>query len=122
MAHADFFPLPRPSGFLAYDVCNNLAVPNGRSLSVTNRVHSVPKISAEVELDMWTDKISVSTEAKISCDYRRCDVLAAQIKLMALPVPREDVPPLPFSKQQEANFWFFLAAICHQTSPLGLQG
>lgn len=53
-------------------------------------------------------------------DRRRCEQVARQLQIMSLPSPKEDVPPMPFSKAEEANFWFLLAAICHQTSPVGL--
>jgi hypothetical protein len=49
-----------------------------------------------------------------------CEAIAKKLNQMTLPVPKEDVPALPFTPHEEANFWFFLAAICHQTSPLGL--
>jgi hypothetical protein len=50
----------------------------------------------------------------------RCRQVAKAIAAMDVPAPREDVPKLPFSRDEEANFWFLLAAICHQTSPAGL--
>lgn len=50
---------------------------------------------------------------------RRCLEVAKAINGVVIPLPVEDVPLLPFSKEEEANFWFFLAAICHQTSPVG---
>lgn len=53
-------------------------------------------------------------------DRIRCEQVARQLQIMSLPSPKEDVPPMPFSKAEEANFWFLLAAICHQTSPVGL--
>lgn len=60
--------------------------------------------------------MSVETLASVNTD--RCVDVANIIKRMALPQPKEEVPPLPFSPGQEANFWFFLVAICHQTSPI----
>ncbi len=50
-------------------------------------------------------------------DAARCADVAGVISRVALPLPKEEVPPLPFSPEHEANFWFFLVAICHQTSP-----
>jgi len=50
----------------------------------------------------------------------RCQALAIRLRDLHLPVPKEDVARLPFNAAEEANFWFFLAAICHQTSPVGL--
>ena len=48
----------------------------------------------------------------------RCADVAAVIRRLRLPCPRESTPPLPFTREEEANFWFFLGAICHQTSPI----
>ncbi len=48
-----------------------------------------------------------------------CHILANRLLSMDIPEPKEDVSALPFSDAEEANFWFFLAAICHQTSPVG---
>lgn len=49
----------------------------------------------------------------------RCREVAQLLRKVSMPQPKEDLPALPFSRAQEANFWFFLAAICHQTSPIG---
>lgn len=52
-------------------------------------------------------------------NHPRCLEVAKMLRGKSIPTPTEDVPRLPFSPADEANFWFFLAAICHQTSPLG---
>lgn len=48
-----------------------------------------------------------------------CSLIATMLNSIDIPKPQEDVPELGLSKEEEANFWFFLAAICHQTSPVG---
>lgn len=60
-----------------------------------------------------------TTFLNITCNNKRCNEVAQILRRMKIPEPIEDVPPLPFTQEQEANFWFFLAAICHQTSPVG---
>lgn len=59
------------------------------------------------------------TKSRICVDQEMCHVLANRLSTMDIPEPKENVPELPFSDAEEANFWFFLAAICHQTSPVG---
>ncbi len=54
------------------------------------------------------------------CDLERCEAVARRLSTLDVPEPKEDVPSLPFTAAEEANFWFLLAAICHQTSPVGL--
>ncbi|MGV3485366.1 MAG: hypothetical protein ACO1RT_13185 [Planctomycetaceae bacterium] len=61
--------------------------------------------------------MSIGTQATV--DISRCRSVAATLRNAALPIPKEDVPSLHFSACQEANLWFFLVAICHQTSPVG---
>lgn len=52
-------------------------------------------------------------------NQHRCLEVAQLLSKVLIPQPKEDLPTLPFLRPQEANFWFFLAAICHQTSPMG---
>ncbi len=67
---------------------------------------------------MQSEQIMNTQIAQVNED--RCRQVAKAIASMNVPAPREDVPRLPFSRDEEANFWFLLAAICHQTSPAGL--
>lgn len=62
----------------------------------------------------------MSVGSSACCDLEKCETTALQLSALDVPEPKEDVPSLPFSAGEEANFWFFLAAICHQTSPVGL--
>lgn len=64
------------------------------------------------------NKINIETRVRVVAD--KCAEMAFKLRQMSLPAPKEDVPPLGFAPEEEANFWFFLAAICHQTSPVGL--
>lgn len=52
-------------------------------------------------------------------NHDRCLDVVKTLRGVLIPAPKEEVPALPFSPPEEANFWFFLAALCHQTSPLG---
>lgn len=60
--------------------------------------------------------MDITTFAK--ADRSRCTAVATILREIATPQPKEDVPTLPFTPAEEANFWFFLVAICHQTSPI----
>lgn len=62
----------------------------------------------------------MSVSSNVFCRFERCREVAQVLNRMYVPVPKESVPPLPLNPAEEANFWFFLAAICHQTSPIGL--
>lgn len=46
-----------------------------------------------------------------------CDRVAKVVRGLRLPRPREATPSMSFSESEEANLWFLLGAICHQTSP-----
>ncbi|QDV24367.1 hypothetical protein [Aureliella helgolandensis] len=59
-------------------------------------------------------------DQQVRWDAQRCGEIAEKLRHLNLPLPVEAVPKLPFDAAQQANFWFFLAAICHQTSPRGL--
>lgn len=63
--------------------------------------------------------VKMSVGLEVECRPSRCHELAQRLREMYIPAPKEDVPELPFTEAEEANFWFFLAAICHQTSPVG---
>ncbi len=60
--------------------------------------------------------MSVGTVVAINDD--KCQEVADALRNAQVPIPKESVPALPFTSAQEANFWFFLVAICHQTSPI----
>lgn len=62
----------------------------------------------------------MSVGSSAICDLERCEAVARRLSDLDVPEPKEDVPSLSFTAEEEANFWFFLAAICHQTSPVGL--
>lgn len=48
-----------------------------------------------------------------------CHRLASLLTTKSIPVDREESDLPEFSKEEIANFYFFLVAICHQTSPPG---
>ena len=57
--------------------------------------------------------------ALVTVDPERCRRMADLVASKGVPAEREDVPLQGLQADTIANFFFFIVAICHQTSPQG---
>ncbi|MGD1277014.1 MAG: hypothetical protein ABR964_07315 [Tepidisphaeraceae bacterium] len=72
----------------------------------------VPKLSPAL--------ISESTETLVSLHVPTCERVAAVLARHVIPIDQEDTKLPELSRTEIGNFYLFLVAICHQTSPKGL--
>ena len=66
------------------------------------------------------DTEEITREVTIEVNKDACHALASLIITKSIPVEKEDNSLQGFSPEQIGNFYLFLVAICHQTSPRGL--
>src|SRR6516165_7848704 len=57
--------------------------------------------------------------APIRVNAEACNQLASVLAEQAIPIDEEESRLEGFSRKEYGNFYFFLVAICHQTSPRG---
>lgn len=57
--------------------------------------------------------------SRISINTDKCNILANLLRHNEIPIDQEDSRLPSLNKQQIGNFYLFLVAICHQTSPRG---
>jgi hypothetical protein len=55
----------------------------------------------------------------VEVDLSICDHLASLLRSRIIPIDKEDSDLPGFSRKEIGNFYLFLVAICHQTSPRG---
>jgi hypothetical protein len=63
--------------------------------------------------------MSITESTVVTVDVAKCNELAALLRSKSVPADAEDISLSGFTPQQAGNLYFFLVAICHQTSPRG---
>ncbi len=77
-----------------------------------------PKLGSQSDTEE-TEAAKVLGKSLVEVDMKACQRLASLLKSQSIPLDKEDTNLRGFSREQIGNFYFFLVAICHQTSPRG---
>jgi len=70
-------------------------------------------------LPVHGEKLFVAEGSAVEVDTEKCHKLALLLKSVSIPIDKEDSSLVDLSREEIGNFYLFLVAICHQTSPRG---